>query len=169
MSLDRPIQRNAQDGNWPRPACGSLQPSADGHSRSPSSFTVSPGCRLRSVLIREDLLQGDPKQGVAHWLNRVVVLTGLLLRPIPVLSSPPQQPIRFASVGLASMCSERGQIQRRSEKASIACPKPRTSGETGRGKEVKIDIADPDAEQPLVLKKRHHLEMARRRYLGQGL
>jgi hypothetical protein len=69
------------------------------------------------------------------------------------------------------MCSERGQIQpeRRSEKASIACPKPRTSGETGRGKEVKIDIADPDAEQPLVFKKRHHLEMARRRYLGQGL
>ncbi|PNG46961.1 hypothetical protein WDL1CHR_05278 [Variovorax sp. WDL1] len=69
------------------------------------------------------------------------------------------------------MCREPGQIQPECglEKASIARPKLRTCSEASRGEQVKIDIADPDAEQPLVAKKRHHLDVARYRDLGQGL
>ena len=70
-----------------------------------------------------------------------------------------------------SMRSERCQIQpeRRLEKASIASPEPRADGEAGRSKQVKIDIADADAEQPLVVEKGHHLDMLGQRNLGQGL
>src|SRR5579862_1952057 len=70
-----------------------------------------------------------------------------------------------------SMRSERGQIQieRRLVETSIACPEPRPDRETGRGKQVKIDIADSDAEQSLVVEKSHHLDMLRQRYLWQGL
>ena len=69
------------------------------------------------------------------------------------------------------MCSERSQIQlkRRLKKASIPCPKLRTVGESSGGKEVKIDVADSNAEQPLVFEKLHHLDMARHRYFRQGL
>jgi len=43
----------------------------------------------------------------------------------------------------------------RLEKTSIACPESGTGVEAGRGKQVKIDMADPDAEPPLIVEKSH--------------